>query len=534
MRISTFSRFKLLLLFFIAFVESCRFATPDPPRNALVIAIESSPLQLDPRYATDANSARLDALIYNSLLRVNEKLELEPELAVSIQQPDQQTYAVELRPGVRFHDGRVLTAADVKYTYDSILDPSFQSPRRGALKPLRSVEQLGDLRLRFRLFAPYAPFLEQLTIGIVPAGSARPATANALPAPGSGPFIIDSMAAGEIFSFRANRSYWQGAPRLDGVSVKVIPDAMVRVLEFKKGTVQFLQNDIEPDVVPWLRHNTAAHIEAHTGTTFQYIGMNLENPILKNRQVRQAIAQAIDRDGMIRHLLKGGATPATGLLSPINWAYEGDVARWPYNPEEAKRLLDRAGYPDPDGDGPLPRFTLSFKTTNVDLRIRMAEAIQAQLKRVGIGLDIRAYEWGTFYSDIKKGNFHLYSLAWVGVLDPDIYYQIFHSSSVPPDGDNRGRYSNPELDRLLQEGRTVSHRGERKAIYRKVQQTVAEDLPYIPLWWWKNVVVTAPSLRGFVPYPDGDFVSLRNAYFEFAENRTETQPTVRNARLPRR
>jgi peptide/nickel transport system substrate-binding protein len=172
-------------------------------------------------------------------------------------------------------------------------------------------------------------------------------------------------------------------------------------------------------------------------------------------------------------------------------------------------LLDEAGFPDPDGDGPRPRFRLSFKTTNIDLRRRIAEALKEQLLRVGIELELRSYEWGTFFGDVKNGNFHLYSLAWVGIEDPDIYYQIFHSSSMPPNGDNRGRYNNPEIDRLLTQGRATVKRSERQLIYREVQRLLAEDLPYVPLWWWKNVVVKKPSVRGFVPYPDGELISLK-------------------------
>jgi peptide/nickel transport system substrate-binding protein len=209
-------------------------------------------------------------------------------------------------------------------------------------------------------------------------------------------------------------------------------------------------------------------------------------------------------------LLKDLGTPASGLLSPLNWAYEGAVDSWPHDPERAKRLLDEAGFVDPDGDGPRPRFKVSFKTTNIDLRRRIAEAFKEQLKAVGIELEIRAYEWGTFYGDVKKGNFHLFSLAWVGIMDPDIYFQIFHSRSIPPDGDNRGRYANPALDRLLERGRRAVAIEERRAIYGEVQKIVARELPYIPLWWAKNVVVQQPGLHGFVPYPDGDFISLKN------------------------
>jgi peptide/nickel transport system substrate-binding protein len=488
---------------------ACRYSSHERPPGYLVVGIESHPLQLDPRYSTDANSSRIGHLIYNSLLRYDERSQLQPELAESWRMLDDRTYLFDLRKDAVFHDGRPLTAADVKHTYESILDPRSLSPKRGPLLPLESVEQAGRYQLRFRLRAIHAPFVEQFTLGIVPAGSGRNGDAGFLPPPGSGPFRLDFIEPGEKVTLKANPGYWDGRPALPGIVFKAVPDALVRVLEFKHGAIDFMQNDLEPDVVPWLRRNTRAEIELHDGTTFQYIGINLTHPILRLQKVRQAIASAIDRDSIIRHLLKNTVAEARGLLSPRNWAYDGGARRWRYDPEQAKQLLDEAGLTDPDGDGPRPRFRLSFKTTNIDLRRRIAEALKEQLMRVGIELELRSYEWGTFFSDVKSGNFHLYSLAWVGIEDPDIYHQIFHSASVPPNGDNRGRYRNTEIDRLLTLGRVTVSRSERQLIYRQVQRILAEDLPYVPLWWWKNVIVKRPEMRGFVPYPDGELISLK-------------------------
>ena len=490
---------------------ACRPSSADPPPGYLTIAIESNPLQLDPRYATDANSVRIGNLIYNSLLRADQKSQLQPELAENWRMVDEKTYFFELRRDARFHDGRPLTAVDVKFTYESILDPTSRSPKRGLLKPLHAVEQIGPYQLKFALDSVHAPFVEQFTLGIVPAGSSTREPPNFQPPLGSGPFMVQSIESGERVLLKANPSAWQGKPSLAGLIFKVVPDAMVRVLEFQKGAVDFMQNDLEPDMLPWLRQNTNANVGSVLGTTYQYIGINFTHPILRYKKVRQALAYAIDRDRIIRHLLKDTVAAANGLLAPLNWAYDETVPRWPYDPGRAKRLLDEAGFSDPDGNGPLPRFRLSFKTTNIDLRRRIAEALKEQLQEVGIELEIRSYEWGTFYSDIKKGNFHLYSLAWVGIIDPDIFYQIFHSQSMPPAGDNRGHYHNAELDRLLDQGRATTDAAGRKLIYRRAQEIIADDLPYVPLWWWKNVVVKRPELRGFVPYPDGDLISLKSA-----------------------
>ena len=494
-----------LIVTLALFSTACRNAPAHRPPGYLVAGIESQPLQLDPRHATDANSVRVGNLIYSSLLRTDEHLRLRPELAASWRRLDERSFEFNLRRGVRFHDGRPLTAADVKFTFESILNPATHSPKRGLLKHLASVEQTGTHELRFKLNAPHAPFVEQFTLGVVPAGS----PSNDKPPPGSGPFMLETVDTGEKVTLKANANYFDGKPPLAGVVFKNVPDAMVRVLEFKKGTIDFMQNDIEPDMLPWLKNNTHADIGVHQGTTFQYIGINLTHPILQHSRVRQAIALAIDRDAIIRHLLKGTGDAASGILAPANWAFDDSVRLWPHDPEKAKRLLDEAGYGDPDGSGPRPRFRLSFKTTNIDLRRRIAEALKEQLQSVGIELEIRSYEWGTFFSDIKQGNFHLYSLAWVGILDPDIQYQIFHSVSVPPNGDNRGRYSNPEIDRLLERGRMTLDEAQRKPIYSEIQKRLAEDLPYVPLWWWRNVVVKQPSVKDFVPYPDGDLISFK-------------------------
>ena len=501
----------LLLLIVSMSVVACRFFSPvQAPPDYLTVGIESNPTRLDPRYATDANSARIGSLIYNSLLRADENGRLRSDLAENWSLLDDRTYSFHIRRGVTFHDGRPLTAADVKFTYDSILEPRNRSPKRAPLKFLESIEQLGADEVRFRLSSPYGPFLEQCTIGIVPKGAQASADAGyTMPPPGSGPFALAAFDSGEKLVLKANPSYWEGKPKLAGVTFTIVPDATVRVLEFKKGSIQLLQNDIEPDTLSWLEKKTDGVVETHQGTTFQYIGINLTHPILKYQKVRQALAYAIDRDRIIRYLLKDQAIPANGLLSPSQWAYDGSVRQWPYQPSLAKKLLDEAGFIDPDGDGPKARFKLSFKTTNIDLRRRVAEAMKEQLRDVGIELEIRTYEWGTFYSDVKKGNFHLFSLAWVGISDPDIYYNIFHSKSVPPDGDNRGQYRNPIIDDLLEQGRHETDQQRRTAVYRRVQNILHDDLPYVPLWWVKNVIVRKPQIAGFTPYPDGDFFSLK-------------------------
>jgi peptide/nickel transport system substrate-binding protein len=228
--------------------------------------------------------------------------------------------------------------------------------------------------------------------------------------------------------------------------------------------------------------------------------------------VRHAIGYAIDRDGIIRHLRRGLARPATGLVPDQAWSFEPDVLTFTHDPEKAKRLLDEAGYPDPDGDGPQPRLRLSLKISTSEETRLQSTVIQQDLARVGIDLDLRTYEFATFYADVLKGNFQMFSLIWTAgsLVDPDMLRRVFHSNQIPPLGFNRGYYSNPEVDRLIDAATRSGDETERKKYYGAAQKLVAEDAPYIPIWNRMNVIVAQRSLDGLYVNAVGDFQSLRD------------------------
>jgi len=481
------------------------------PPDTVVIGIESEPTNLDPRLATDANSSRINGLIYSGLLRQDENGLIQPDLAVNWETPDPGTYLFHLREGVRFHDGTVLTSRDVKYTFESILDPALGSPHKSTFEQIERIETPDDKTIRFVLREPFAPFLLSMTMGIVLAQSASAQGADFAKAPvGTGPFRLAKRNTGESYDLSANPDYFEGAPKLSRVIFRVVPDNTVRFLELQKGTLNLVVNGIELDYIPLVNKDPRLKLMTGPGVNYSYIGFNLTDPLLKKQKVREAIAHAVDRDSIIRHLLKEMAHPATGLLSPMNWAYYGEVKTFEYSPQKSRELLDQAGYPDPDGGGPGMRFTLSYKTSQDEQGKRIAAALQQQLKEVGIEVTIRSYEWGTFYGDIKSGNFQLYSLSWVGVTDPDIYDYIFHSKNFPPAGANRGRYANPEVNALLERARRTLDLSRRKAYYRKVQEILAADLPYVSLWHYDNVAVIRKNVEGFVLNPRGDLYSLKD------------------------
>ncbi len=493
---------------------ACKGPPAAPPSQAVTIALESAPNDLDPRFSTDANSSRITGLVFAGLVRSDGLGAVTPDLAASWEREGEKTYVFHLRPQARFHDGSRVLAADVRATYLSVLDPRLGSPKREELAPLEDIEIVDDSTVRFHLRKPFSPFLAAATLGVLPQRLASKPHVTGAALIGAGPFRLSGVSQGESYRLEPFDGYWGGAPRLRTVIFRVVPDAVVRGLELAKGTITLVQNALEPEALPWLRRR--AHLETivSPGTSFHYLGLNLRHPILSNLKVRRAIALAIDRDAIVTHLLSGQAAVATGLLTPGHWAYEPKVATYERDTVRARRLLDEAGYLDPDGEGPKPRFSLTFKTSTVELRRRIAEALQFQLRDVGIDLKIRSLEWATFYSDVRRGNFELFSLAWVGIDDPDIYHSILHSDMEPPYGNNRGGYVNPLVDALTERGRTTGDIEERRRIYSRLQKIAARDLPFIPLWWEKNVIVKDRRLKGFRPRPDGDLIGLKDAFLD--------------------
>lgn len=492
---------------------SCRSAPTVPP-GYVTVGLEDGPITLDPRFATDATASQIGDLVFDGLTRLDDQSRRIPQLAASWDTADAQTYVFHLRGGFHFADGQPVTAADVKATYEAVIDPHTHSPKQHALEAIEAIDVLDPLTIRFRLRYPFAPFLNETGLGILPASQIAGARERALAEPvGSGPFALAQFSPDEEVVLTANAHYPLGPPRLAGIVFKVVPDAVSRLLELKRGTLDVVQNGIDPDALGWLRRH---HINVVTqpGTTFQYIGMNLRDPRLADLRVREAIAHAIDREAIVRTILKGLATPATGLLPPTHWAYSAHVPTYAYDPKRAKELLDAAGYADPDGDGPAVRFRLSYKTTTVELRRRIAEVFQEQLAQVGIGLDIRTYEWATFYNDIKQGNFQLYSLAWVGIEDPDIYYLTAHSSQTPPLGSNRGYFHEDTVDLLTETARRTVDQAERARLYAEVQNRLAQLLPVIPLWWTTNVAAMNRRLHGYEVRSNASYDSLREAWLE--------------------
>ncbi|MFZ1011427.1 MAG: ABC transporter substrate-binding protein [Candidatus Sulfotelmatobacter sp.] len=475
--------------------------------NTLVMLIESSPANLDPRIGVDAQSERIDNLIFDDLLSRGDNFDVAPGLAERWEIPDPLTYVFHLHHGVRFHDGQPLTARDVKWTFDSLLAGKIRSAKASTYRFVDHIETRDDFTVLFHMKEPDAALLWNISdgaIGIVPFGSGSEIASHPI---GSGPFKFASAETDKEVIIERNDDYWGEKVKLARVRFAIVPDTTTEALELRKGTGDLSINSLTPDTVLTLEREPFLTVERAPGTEIQYLGFNLRDPILQDVRVRQAIAYALDRRPMIEYLWRGQAQPARSVLPPQSWAYNGNVTPYDHDTEKARQLLDAAGYPAING----VRFHITMKTSTVESTRLMVAVMQQQLREVGIALDIRSFESATFLADVVHGAFQLYGLRWVGGnQDPDIFY-VFHSSRFPPNGANRGHYSNAKVDALIDQARREIDSNVRKPIYAEVQQILAEELPYIDLWYLDNVIVHNKRVRNVRLNPAGNYDFLRTA-----------------------
>jgi peptide/nickel transport system substrate-binding protein len=526
-------------------LSGCASSNHSGERRTLNFLIESMPVNLDPRVGTDANSQYLDGLIFSSLVAHDAEMNIVPDLAERWETPDPLTYVLHLRRGVKFHDGRPLGSADVKYTFETILNGEVKTPKRGTYRMVASVEAPDDATIVFHLREPYASFLWNLTrpgVGIVPRGST--VAENSHHPNGTGPFRFVSATIDEDVVLERNPDYFgwskltgdghsavQGAKAevvpvssatgndlngvpgaatgmVERVRFRVVPDAIVRALELRKGTADVLINGLTADMsVTLAKEGLVA--EEQPGTMLGYIAFNFDDPILAHREVRQALAYATDRATLIRYLMHGQARPASSLLPPNHWANETSVKQYGFDPALAERLLDAAGFPRGAGG---VRFHLELKSSTEESARLLCEALADEWKRVGVAIELRPLEFATFYADIVRGSFQLYTHRWVGGNnDPDMFEYVFSSKKIPPDGANRGHYRNAALDALLDQQRVEMDREKRKKILAEIQRIVADDEPYINLWYWDNVCIHQTRLGNVTISPTGDYEFLETA-----------------------
>ena len=499
------SLFKVLPLavsiILIPITSGCRRgATP----GEMVAIIEKRIETFDPRVSSDSAAERMRQLMFNGLTRKGENFDPVPDLAEKFELSlDFKTFTFYLRPNVKFHNGRMLSAADVKYTFTTMMTRGFKSSKRAELeRDIASIEtDAGNpLKITFQCKTP-CPGLANaiLPVGIIPEGTSDQQARRPV---GTGPFKFENYTEDQEVILTGFDEYFEGAPSIKRLAVRIIPDNSTRESELQKGSADLAINaDFDPVTVETLRKSSGIKVEVTDGTNITHLGVNLQDPILKDRRVRQALAYAMDREVIIRDVLLGQAKPARSVLPPSQWAFEPNVTVYNYDPDKARRLLSEVGKSN---------LKLSLKTSPLSVSRKIGEILQEQMRRVGVELELQSLERQKLTDDMTQGNFQLYLNTLVGGnQNPDIFKLVYGSGSIPPNGQNRSRYINPQLDQLLDDAQTAP-RERRKEIFSQVQKILAEDLPQIYLWYPATIVVYRDRISNVKVDPSADWSAIRN------------------------
>lgn len=472
----------------------------------------------------------------------NKDLEPEVSLSETVDYLDEPELNFKLRKDVKWHDGYPFTSKDVEFTYRKIMDETIVSPRKPDYDLVRSVETptQHDVRIVYR--KPYSPALNSWMIGILPEhilgnkdAAWWAAHFNRSPI-GTGPFKFKLWYTNDRIELERNPDYFRGAPHLDEVAFRTIPDPTSIRVAFETHQIDFW--GVDPHAVGKFSKDPKFDVFTSPGGAYTYVGWNLRRPMFQDVRVRHALAHAVDVDAIIRYVLYGYGKRCSGMWDPRKWWFDDQVKPLAYDPELAKKLLAEAGWkPGPDGiltkDGKPFEFTLITNNAN-EIRRDIATLVQASLKKIGIRVDVQLYEWAVFLSQfIDKGDFDACVLGWTYGADYD-QYQIWHSSQTGPGQLNFIGYKNPKVDRLLEQIRSEFEHDEIKRMAGELQKTIYEDQPYLFLYVpsstsvvWKNTYrVYRPVEAGWIDEPvrmtKAGFLYFRDYFYrpEYAPDMT--------------
>jgi peptide/nickel transport system substrate-binding protein len=481
------------------------------PDDTMVVVVPALIRDIDPRYASSSHDPKISLLVAPGLTSLNQ-LSLEPtlDLAESIRQVGELVWEVRVRSDARFSTGAPVRAEDVAFTYESAMREDMKSfARKGFEERYKRFERVDERTLRIHLNKPVTTLMSDLAFGIISeqaAGSdARYEGGRVV---GAGPYRARVFEPERVV-LEINEHYFGDPPPSKRIEFRTVRDTGARTLMLIGGSADLTQNTIRIDLVGEVRKRGRVKIETGPSSILTYLMMHNEDEILSDVRVRRAIAYAVDRRRIIDAKFHGYAVEATGLLPPMHWAYERDVETYEHNLDEARRLLDEAGYPDPDGPGGEPRMSLTYKTSADQFRLALARLIAAQLAEVGIEVEVRSFEFHTFFADIKQGNYQIATMQTAAVTDPDWMFTYFHSSRIPspqdPHSHNRWRYRNSRFDELTERGRVEMDRDARIKLYSEAQQILAQDLPVVPLWHEDNIAVMHVDVENYGLLPTANY-----------------------------
>jgi peptide/nickel transport system substrate-binding protein len=493
--------------------------------DTLIEGTIGEPSILIPMLAGDSASHSVAGLIFNGLVKYDTDLSVIGDLAESWDiSPDGLVITFHLRKGVKWTDGVEFTADDVMFGYQTIINEKTPTAYSEDFKQVKKAEVIDKYTFRVTYEKPFAPALTSWgNLVILPKhlleGKDITKTNFGRNPVGLGSYKFSKWTSGQELLLESNKDYFEGRPYIDRYIYRVIPDPATMFLELQAGGIDMMgltpiQYTKQTDT-DFFKKNFQKF--RYPVFAYTYLGFNLRHPFFQDKRVRQAIAYAIDKSEIVDVVLFGLGSPATGPYVPDTWPYNSKVKKYEYNPEKAKKLLKEAGWEDTNDDGVLDKEGRNFEFTiftnlGNNLRKNTATIIQWRLRQVGIKVEIRVLEWSTFINEfIDKRRFEAVVLGWSIGIDPD-QFDIWHSKKTKEKEFNFVGYNNPEVDELLEKGRRTFDIEERKKAYFRIQEILAEELPYIFLYVPDATPIVHARFRGIKPAPIGIGYNLPKWY----------------------
>jgi peptide/nickel transport system substrate-binding protein len=484
------------------------------PAGTLVVGLVAEPVNLDPAQVTDLNSNRVGRRVVETLVTFpDESTQVVPGLAESWTiSKDGLQYTFKLRTGIKFHDGTPLTAEAVKFSIERQINPEHPAHKLGKYPfanfffgNVKAVEVLSNERVAFLLKEPRASFLAILTAGaasiVSPTAVMKSGPDYPLQPVGTGPFKFGSWDRGQRVVLEKNPAYWKSSVKLDRVIYRPIVEDQARLTELLTGSLDVIVG-VPPDFVGQLESGGKVGVLKQVGAHVWYLGINNQKKPFDDKRVRQALNYAVNKDAIVRDVLKGTGTPSRGPVLPNTWAADATLKAYPYDPARAKKLLAEAGYPN----GFSTTLWVPESGSGMQSPVAMSTVMQSNLKAVGVNVVLQTMEWGAFLAKLRTKEQELFALSWMaGTEDPDmVMYPLLHSSQWTPNGPNRALYKNPKFDDLLQQARLTTDQARRASLYKEAQRILVDDAPWIFVDHEIQIAAVARRVQGFKLHPSFD------------------------------
>jgi len=464
----------------------------------LVVAQEDSPVSLDPHAANDGPSIKVWTQMHDNLIQLNEDMEIVPGLAHDWEQIDELTWEFKLNEGVLFHNGQELTAEDVKFSLERLIDPEVSAPGAFIVDFIESVEIIDEYTVQISTDEPFAPILNHLAhpVAVILNQQAVEEAGDdygTLEVVGTGPFQFVEWSTGDYILLERFDDYFGENAGAETLRIRPIVEDTVRSIELETGGVDIAYSIAPPDESR-LREMETIILSPYESLSSLYVGINAEKEPLDDVRVRQAINYAVNSDDILEFIYGGQGVRSTGPLSPNIFAHNPDLYQYDFDPEKAIELLEEAGYED--------GFSLRLLTTDDPLFQQSSEIVQNNLSQIGIDVSVETRSLGDFLDATAEGEHDLFVLTWGTITGDADYglYPLFHSSQFGAPG-NRTFYANDRVDELLEEGRTVADQDRRQEVYYEAQEIIVEEAPWVFILNPSRLIGIGPDAEGFIPHP---------------------------------